>query len=107
MEQVKSLLYPNGVQDKVRVFAKSNINRCIFDIKCTFAENNLEKPSEFRKKNLKKFSRSCFGALYKKMSNIVICGGIVHNMLVRQVESMSENVMEFNFNGKGAIFTIK
>ena len=30
-----------------------------------------------------------------------------HNMLVRQVESMSENVMEFNFNGKGAIFTIK
>ena len=28
-------------------------------------------------------------------------------MLVRQVESMSENVMEFNFNGKRAIFTIK
>ena len=28
-------------------------------------------------------------------------------MLVRQVESMSEHVMEFNFNGKWAIFTIK
>ena len=100
MEQVKPLLYPNAVRDKVRVSVKSNINRCIFDIKYKFAENNFEKPSEVRKKNLKKFSRSCFGALYKNMSNIVLCGGIVHNMVVRQVESMSENVMEFNFNGK-------
>ena len=100
MEQVKPLLYPNAVRDKVQVSAKSNINRRIFYIKCKFAENNLEKPSEVRKKNLKKFSRSCFGTLYKKMSNIVLCGGLIHNMLVRQVESMSEHVMEFNFNGK-------
>ena len=50
MEQVKPLLYPNAVRDKVRVSAKSNINRCIYDIKCKFAENNLEKPSEVRKK---------------------------------------------------------
>ena len=107
MEQVKPLLYPNAVRDKVRVSVKSNINRCIYDIKCKFAENNLEKPSEVRKKNLKKFNRSCFGTLYKKMSNVVLCGGLVHNLLIRQVESMSEQVMEFNFNGKGAIFTIK
>ena len=63
MEQLKLLLYPNAVRDKVQVSAKSNINRRIFYIKCKFAENNLEKPSEVRKKNLKKFSKSCFGAL--------------------------------------------
>ena len=50
MEQVKPLLYPNAVRDKVQVSAKSNMNMCIFYIKCKFAENNLEKPSEFRKK---------------------------------------------------------
>ena len=48
-----------------------------------------------------------FGTLYKKMKNIVLSVGIVHNMLIRQVESMNDNVMEFNFNDKGAIFTKK
>ena len=41
------------------------------------------------------------------MNNIVLCGGIVHNMLIRQVESINDNVIEFNFNGKEAIFTKK
>ncbi|KAF3433414.1 hypothetical protein FNV43_RR24516 [Rhamnella rubrinervis] len=36
---------------------------------------------------------------------IILSGGIVHNMLVRQTDSISEDVMEFNFNGKGTIFT--
>ena len=107
MEQAKPLLYPNASRDKVRVSFKYNITRCIFDIQSKFAEKNLEKPCEFKKKNLKNFTRSCFGTLYKKMNNIVLCGGIVYNMLIRQVESMNDNVMKFNFNGKGAIFTKK
>ena len=48
----------------------------------------------------KEIIRSYFGILYNKMKNIVLSGGIVHNMLIRQVESMNNNVMEFNFNGK-------
>ena len=73
MEQANPLLYPNTSRDKVRVSSKSNINRYIFDIQFKFVEKNLKKPCEFKKKNLKKFSRSCFETLYKKMSNIVLC----------------------------------
>ncbi|KAF3434738.1 hypothetical protein FNV43_RR21823 [Rhamnella rubrinervis] len=43
--------------------------------------------------------------LYLRMQKIILSGGIVHNMLVRQADSISKDVMEFNFNGKGAIFT--
>ena len=46
--------------------------------------------------------RSCFSTIYEKMKNIVLSGGIVHNILIRQVENINDNVMEFNFNGKGA-----
>ena len=67
----------------------------------------MENPCEIKKKNLTKFTKSYFGTLYKKMNNIMLSGGIVYNMLIRQVERMNENVMEFNFNGKGAIFTKK
>ncbi|KAF3445851.1 hypothetical protein FNV43_RR11028 [Rhamnella rubrinervis] len=41
------------------------------------------------------------------MKDLVFCGGIVHNLIVRQAESLCQNVMEFNFNGKGATFTEK
>ncbi|KAF3438482.1 hypothetical protein FNV43_RR21244 [Rhamnella rubrinervis] len=43
--------------------------------------------------------------LYLRMQEIILSAGIVHNMLVRQANSICEDVMEFNFNGKGAIFT--
>ena len=100
MEQAKTLLYPNASQNKVRVSSKSNITKCIFEIQCKFAKKNVENPCEIKKKNLTKFTKSYFGTLYKKMNNIMLSGGIVHNMLIRQVERTNDNVMEFNFNGK-------
>ncbi|KAF3436833.1 hypothetical protein FNV43_RR19586 [Rhamnella rubrinervis] len=41
------------------------------------------------------------------MHKLILSGGIVHNIIVRQVDSISEDVMKFNFNGKGTIFTRK
>ena len=99
--------YPFATREKVRVSSKSNINKCISEIQGKFTEENKDKPCLIKKRNRVKFVKSCFGTLYKKINNIVLSGGIVHNMLIKQTESMNDNVMEFNFNGKGAIFTKK
>ena len=84
MTQTKSLFYPNSTQKRVQVSSKSNIIKCIFEIQWKFAEENKENPCEIKKINYKKFMKSCFGTLYKKMKNIVLSGSIVHNMLIRQ-----------------------
>ena len=107
MDQAKPLKYPNTTREKVKVSSKAHMFKCILEIQQKFVEENKDNPCLIKKRNRLKFVKSCFGTLYKRMNNIVLSGGIVHNMLIRQVESMSDDVMEFNFNGKGAIFTRK
>ncbi|KAF3454065.1 hypothetical protein FNV43_RR04512 [Rhamnella rubrinervis] len=41
------------------------------------------------------------------MRELVLSGGIIHNIIARQADSLSTDIMEFNFNDKGAIFTWK
>ena len=59
------MLYPNASRDKARVSSKSNITRCIFDIQCKFTEKNLEKPCEFKKKNLRSLLEVVLESLQK------------------------------------------
>ena len=87
--------------------SKSKIIKCIEEIQEKFAKKNSKNPCKIKKRQLRKFVKSYFGTLYKQMKNIVLSGGIVYNMIIRQVESMNENVIEFNFNSKRAIFTKK
>ena len=50
---------------------------------------------------------SCFETLFSRMRMIAFSGCLVHNLIIRQAESYNTHVMEFNINGKGAIFTKK
>ncbi|KAF3442963.1 hypothetical protein FNV43_RR16881 [Rhamnella rubrinervis] len=99
----KSLMYPNALANadncRVRVTYSSSLITCIKDIFEKFLED-LDKPSRFKRRQLKKFENSYFGTLYLRMQKIILSAGIVHNMHVRQANSISEDVMEFNFNGK-------
>lgn len=53
------------------------------------------------------FENSCFGNFFQRMYNIVLSGGIIDNIIIRQMESMNKNIIEFNFNCKGVIFSKK
>ena len=107
MAQAKPLKYPNATRESVWVSSKSNISKCIEEIQGKFAKQNKDNPCLIKKRNHRKFVKSCFDTLYKWIKNIVLSGCIIHNMLITQVESVNENVMEFNFNGKEPIFTKK
>lgn len=72
--------------------------KCINEI----CEQSIQK-LERKKKQLKKFEDSCFGTLFQRMHNIVLRWDIVHNIIIRQVDSMNENVTKFKFKGKRAI----
>ncbi|KAF3443133.1 hypothetical protein FNV43_RR17054 [Rhamnella rubrinervis] len=66
---------------------------------------NPEKPSKLKERQLKKFKKSCFGTLILRIQELGLSDGIIHDMIGRQADSLNNDVMEFNFNGKGAIFT--
>ena len=83
MEQVKPLKYPDATRQRIRVSSKANISKCIMKIQGKFAEENKEYPCLIKKRNRVKFVKSCSDTLYKLMKNIVLSGGIVHNMLIR------------------------
>ncbi|KAF3443381.1 hypothetical protein FNV43_RR13063 [Rhamnella rubrinervis] len=108
MVEAKSLMHQNALANadncRVRVTCRSSIITCIKDIAEKFLED-LNKSSRFKRRQLKTFENSYFGTLYLIMQEIILSGGIVHNMIVRQAESINKDVMEFKFNGKGAIFT--
>ncbi|KAF3457328.1 hypothetical protein FNV43_RR01985 [Rhamnella rubrinervis] len=108
MAEAKLLMYPNALVNidngRVRVTSRSSIMSCIKDIIEIFLEDP-DKPSRFKRRQLKMFEDSCFGTLYLGMHEVISSGGIVHDMIVRQADSISDDVIEFNFNGKGKMFT--
>ncbi|KAF3433366.1 hypothetical protein FNV43_RR24468 [Rhamnella rubrinervis] len=106
MVNAKPLMYLNVEHSPVKVSSKAALQRCIEEVKAKFAKNP-KKPSK-RKRNLeKKLSRSCFGSFITRLRNVMFSSAIVHHMILRQAVNHNPDVMEFNFNGCGAIFTIK
>ncbi|KAF3454950.1 hypothetical protein FNV43_RR05398 [Rhamnella rubrinervis] len=106
---LKPLKYTNTLMVKdsrAHVASKSIIIQCIQDIDTKFVQDP-DQPSRIKARQRKKFEESCFGILFVRMHNIVLNEGIIHNIIARQAESMNEDIMEFNFNGNGAIFTRK
>ncbi|KAF3448065.1 hypothetical protein FNV43_RR08773 [Rhamnella rubrinervis] len=110
MAEAKPLKYPDAFilekGNRIRITSKSTIWQCILDIQSKYKQNP-EKPSKLKERQLKKFKKSCFGTLFLRMRELVLSGGIIHNMIARQADSLNTEVMEFNFNDKGAIFTWK
>ncbi|KAF3455786.1 hypothetical protein FNV43_RR00428 [Rhamnella rubrinervis] len=109
MAEAKLLKYTNALMVKdsrAHVASKSTIIQCIQDIDRKFVQDP-DHPSRIKARQRKNFEESCFGTLFLRMHNIVLNAGIIHNMIARQVESLNEGAMEFNFNGNGAIFTRK
>ncbi|KAF3443700.1 hypothetical protein FNV43_RR13390 [Rhamnella rubrinervis] len=106
MANAKPLMYPNVEYSPVKVSSKAALQRCIEEMKAKYAKNP-KKPSK-RNRNLeKKLSRSCFGSFITRLRNITFSSAIVHHMILRQAVNHNPDGMEFNFNGCGAIFTIK
>ncbi|KAF3453787.1 hypothetical protein FNV43_RR04228 [Rhamnella rubrinervis] len=110
MAEAKPLKYPDAFilekGNRIRITSKSIIWKCILDIQSKYKQNP-EKPSKLKERQLKKFKKSCFGTLFLRMRELVLSIGIIHNMIARQADSLNTEVMEFNFNDKGAIFTWK
>ncbi len=108
MAKGKSLKYPHAMDQCVgaHLTSKGALCRCIDDISSKFAQDP-EKPSKRKAKQKKKFEKSCFGKLFKGMHQITFCGGLVHYVLMRQVESTSPTSMEFNFEGSSAVFSLR
>ena len=124
-QQLKTLKYPNLINAPMTISSKSPIMFVIEDIRkvlnpSSSSKNISSKAAVSSKKGASKkkhhhinkksesclemFKQSCFGTLFS-MKKIRFNSSITHHLLLRQVMCSDLQVMEFNFNGKGARFT--
>ena len=107
---VKPLMYPDVKRSSAKVTSKGALIRCVMEVRSKFVftngESEVEKKRDKKlKKQLKKLKHSCFGILFQRLRSITFSSGLIHHILLRQALNDNPNVMKYNFNGQGAIFT--
>ena len=107
---VKPLMYPDVKRSNAKVTSKGALIRCVMEVRSKFVFTNGESEVEKKRdkkleRQLKKLKHSCFGILFQRLGSITFSSGLIHHILLRQALNDDPNVMEFNFNGQGAVFT--
>ncbi|KAF3441446.1 hypothetical protein FNV43_RR15360 [Rhamnella rubrinervis] len=94
LQAVVNRLVPDDKKYHAHLTSNSNLDRAIDVIK-----NKLSK-------GMGNLLASWIGKFFE-IKTVQFCGGLIHHLLLHQVECEDKNVMEFEFNGTGARFDRK